>query len=37
MHGQGKLYYGSGKLAYQGSWFNDQFHGLGKVYNDFPS
>ena len=37
MHGFGKLYYSNGKLAYEGEWFIDQFHGNGKVYNDMPS
>lgn len=36
MHGFGKLYYPSHKLAYEGDWFIDQFHGYGKVYNDEP-
>jgi hypothetical protein len=36
MHGFGKLYYTSQKLAYEGEWYMDQFHGKGKVYNDDP-
>jgi hypothetical protein len=36
MHGFGKLYYSTDKLAYEGEWFLDQFHGKGKVYNDDP-
>ena len=37
MHGFGKLYYSNGKMAYEGEWFIDQFHGKGKVYNDIPT
>lgn len=41
MDGYGKLYYQSGKIAYEGSWNEDQFQGfgtnfiinLGKLYN----
>jgi hypothetical protein len=33
MNGFGKLYYQSDKLAYEGEWLNDQFHGRGKLYN----
>jgi hypothetical protein len=33
MNGFGKLYYQSDKLAYEGEWLNDQFHGKGKLYN----
>ena len=36
MQGKGKLYYQSGKLAYEGDWVNDQFEGLGKLYNEYP-
>ena len=36
MHGWGKLFYEGGKLAYEGNWAHDQFHGYGKVYNDNP-
>ena len=36
MEGEGKLFYPSGKLAYEGHWKNDEFHGHGKVYNDEP-
>lgn len=28
------LYYANGKVAYDGEWYNDQFNGFGKVYND---
>lgn len=37
MHGYGRLYYSNNKLAYEGEWFIDQFHGRGKVYNDEPA
>ena len=37
MHGFGRLYYSNNKLAYEGYWFIDQFHGKGKVYNDEPA
>lgn len=37
MHGNGKLYYSNNKIAYEGQWYMDQFHGRGKVYNDDPS
>lgn len=33
MHGYGILYYSDGRVAYEGEWFEDEFHGLGKVYN----
>lgn len=36
MHGFGRLYYPNQKLAYEGNWFVDQFHGNGKVFNDEP-
>lgn len=36
MNGWGKLYYNCGKIAYEGYWKNDEFHGFGKVYNDKP-
>jgi antitoxin component YwqK of YwqJK toxin-antitoxin module len=36
MDGWGKLYYEGGKLAYEGNWSEDEFHGFGKVYNDNP-
>jgi hypothetical protein len=36
MQGKGKLYYQSGKLAYEGDWVNDQFEGYGKLYNEYP-
>lgn len=34
MHGQGILYYSNGNIAYEGQWREDEFHGLGKVYNE---
>lgn len=34
MNGQGKLYYDNDQLAYDGQWYNDEFHGRGKVFND---
>ena len=36
MNGHGKLYYSKGVLAYDGQWFEDEFHGRGKIYNDEP-
>lgn len=36
MEGFGKLFYQSGKLAYQGEWKNDQFMGKGVLYNELP-
>jgi hypothetical protein len=33
MNGFGKLYYKSGKIAYEGYWLLDEFHGFGKLYN----
>jgi antitoxin component YwqK of YwqJK toxin-antitoxin module len=32
MDGYGKLYYQSGKIAYEGNWADDQFQGLGKIF-----
>ena len=37
MHGWGRLYYSNGKLAYEGMWEKDEFHGEGKVINDNPT
>ena len=34
MHGKGNLYYANGKIAYEGTWNQDQFHGYGKVCNE---
>lgn len=31
MDGFGKLYYQSGKIAYEGNWTDDQFQGFGKL------
>ena len=36
MCGFGKLYYETQQLAYEGQWYQDQFHGRGVVYNDQP-
>lgn len=33
MEGKGTLYYQSGKVAYEGNWIDDKFHGKGKLYN----
>lgn len=37
MNGFGSLYYPSGKLAYQGQWLNNQFHGKGILFNENPT
>ena len=34
MEGFGRLFYQSGKLAYDGTWHNDQFHGKGTLFNE---
>jgi antitoxin component YwqK of YwqJK toxin-antitoxin module len=36
MQGKGKLFYASGKIAYEGMWSQDQIHGYGKLYNENP-
>ena len=36
MCGRGKLFYQSGKLAYEGYLENDLFHGTGTLYNEQP-
>lgn len=36
MSGKGKLFYQSGKIAYDGQWSNDQFTGFGILYNEDP-
>lgn len=36
MNGYGKLFYETGKLAYEGQWYQDEFHGRGTVHNDQP-
>lgn len=36
MEGFGTLYYPSGAVAYEGQWLDDEFDGLGTVYNDNP-
>lgn len=33
MNGYGKLFYQSGRIAYEGYWQNDQFDGKGTLYN----
>ncbi len=37
MHGQGKLYYPCGKLAYEGAFKYDKFHGRGIIHNQSPT
>ena len=34
MDGFGSLYYKNGKLAYQGSFKSNQFHGKGEIFNE---
>ncbi|CAD8149752.1 unnamed protein product [Paramecium pentaurelia] len=36
MHGNGTLFYASGKPAYEGQWVNDKFQGKGTLYNEEP-
>ena len=36
MCGRGKLFYQSGKVAYDGQLENDLFHGTGILYNEVP-
>lgn len=36
MTGHGKLYYQSGKIAYDGLWHADKFTGFGTLYNELP-
>ncbi len=36
MDGFGTLFYPEGKIAYQGRWLKDEFHGKGVIYNDNP-
>jgi hypothetical protein len=36
MCGKGKLYYQSGKIAYDGYLENDLFHGMGILFNEQP-
>ena len=33
MTGYGKLFYQSGRIAYEGYWENDKFDGKGTLYN----
>ena len=37
MDGSGKLYYPSGKLAYDGKWSSNQFDIYGSVFNENPT
>lgn len=37
MDGKGKLYYASGKLAYDGEWKDNMFHGYGVLFNENPT
>lgn len=36
MDGWGKLFYPSGRLAYEGYWKNSKFDGYGKLFNENP-
>jgi hypothetical protein len=36
MNGKGILYYSIDSPAYDGYWYNDQFHGYGILYNEKP-
>lgn len=36
INGFGSLYYPTGKLAYQGFWVDEKFHGKGIVFNENP-
>ena len=36
MHGLGRLYYQSDKLAYEGYWKEGKFNGKGTLYNEDP-
>ena len=36
MSGKGKLFYQSGKIAYDGYLESDLFHGSGILYNEMP-
>jgi hypothetical protein len=36
MEGKGALYYVNGEIAYEGEWMNDQLHGSGILYNEYP-
>ena len=36
MHGYGRLYYENGNIAYEGQFVNDEFEGVGQVYNNQP-
>jgi len=36
MDGWGKLFYPSGRLAYEGYWKHSKFEGYGKLFNENP-
>ena len=36
MSGKGVLYYAPNCPAYDGEWLDDQFHGIGTLYNECP-
>ena len=36
MDGWGKLFYPSGRLAYEGYWKKGKFEGYGKLFNENP-
>lgn len=36
MEGWGKLFYASGRLAYEGYWKDNKFDGYGKLFNEKP-
>jgi hypothetical protein len=36
MHGRGTLFYSENHPAYDGDWYEDQFHGFGVLYNENP-
>lgn len=36
MDGYGKLFYPSGRLAYEGYWRSSKFDGYGKLFNENP-
>lgn len=36
MEGEGTLFYGPNRPAYEGHWVADQFHGFGTLFNESP-
>lgn len=36
MEGEGTLFYGPNRPAYEGNWVADQFHGFGTLFNESP-